>query len=301
VTGSKIAFIFPAFAHEYPEESFRGSAHFHKRFYELLGEASRLINPCLERFDPVNNTFLEDEYKTQLVTYVYSSTVSDTLRSGGIHPHFAVGLSMGIYAALYHANSISFETGLRLVSKAWLESIRCLKSKQYGMGGIIGLSEQDAEILIEKNHLQAEITNISSDYSITLSGLFDHIVTLLELARAEGALHTRLLKASVPYHTGILLQARESFRRIVSEMPLRAPSVPVISLVDQKILNTEEEVREELVRNLYTHLHWKKTQEALLEQGVNVLVECGPGRNLAKNARFIKGDFSFRHFSEFVS
>lgn len=301
MTGSKIALIFPAFVSEYPEDAFGGSALFYKRFYELLGEASRLLNPCLERFDPVNNTFLEDEYKTQLVTYVYSSTVSETFKSKRIHAHFTAGLSMGIYAALYHADSISFETGLRLVSKAWLESIQCLKSKQYGMCGIVGLSVQDVESLIAENHLQAEITNISSNYSITLSGLFDHIVTLLELARAEGALHTRLLKASVPYHTGILLQARDSFQSIVEQMPVREPSMPVISLIDQKVLKTEDEVREELVRNLYTHLHWQKTQEALLEKDVGILIECGPGRNLAKNARFIKGDFTFRHFSEFVS
>ena len=50
---------------------------------------------------------------------------------------------MGIYAALYHAGCIGYETGLTLVSKAFLDSIQCLKSRQFTMGTIVGLSIED--------------------------------------------------------------------------------------------------------------------------------------------------------------
>lgn len=300
-TGSKFALIFPAFTNDYPEEAFRVSGSFQKLFYELLGEATRLINPCLERFDPVTNNFLEDEFKTQLVTYVYSCSASEILNSSGIKAGYAAGLSMGIYAALYHSGSISFETGLRLISKAYLESIQCLKSKQYAMCSVIGLSLQDVENIINKFHFQAEITNISSKHSITLSGIFDHIIRFLDAAREEGALHARILKASVPYHTETLRQLEVPFRKMVNDIPVHSPRLQVISLIDQTILASADDIRAELVRNLFTHLQWQRTQETLITMGVETMIECGPGRNLAKNARFIEGSFRFRHFTDFIS
>jgi malonyl CoA-acyl carrier protein transacylase len=66
--------------------------------------------------------------------------------------------------------------------------------------------------------------------------------------------------------------------------------MPIVSLVDQEILLEEDLLKQEVVRNLFTPLNWYQTQLYLQELGVNRFIECGSGKGLVKNARFIEGD-----------
>ena len=66
--------------------------------------------------------------------------------------------------------------------------------------------------------------------------------------------------------------------------------MPIVSLIDQELLLEESALKQEVVRNLYTPLNWYETQLYLQELGVNRFIECGSGRGLVKNARFIEGD-----------
>lgn len=294
----KLAFVFPAFANEYPADAATILPGFAARFRDQLALTPARVATCLEKFDFQSNNFLEDEFKTQLVTYAYSCTISNILKEKGIHADFVSGFSMGIYAALYHAGSISYETGLNLVSKAYLDSIQCLKSRQFTMGTTIGLSHDDVSALIEKNNLPLEIINLNSPHSVTVSGLTHHVSILFDKAIEEGALRTRILKVSVPYHTRYLAPVAESFTTHVREMEILPPSVPVVSHIDQSILHGPVAIREEMVKNLYHHLSFMDTHRKLLGLGVRSFVECGPGRSLTRNSRFLEGEFRFYHPSE---
>ena len=205
---------------------------------------------------------------------------------------------MGLYGALCHSGSISFGTGLQLISKAYLACIRTLASRQFGMGGTVGLTSEDLQGLIEKHYLSVEIINQNSKVSFTFSGLFDEVTLLLEKAREEGALHASLLKASIPYHSKYLESSAETFDPFVSFFEINDPVIPLISQIDQSHLSTADLVRKELVRNLFTHTNWMDTQYHLVKLGVKSFVECGPGKNLAKNARFLEGDFRYYFPSE---
>jgi [acyl-carrier-protein] S-malonyltransferase len=139
------------------------------------------------------------------------------------------------------------------------------------------------------------VINLNSPVTITISGLFDHVSLLLEKAIAEGALKTRMLKVSVPYHTAYLAPVAESFSQHVREVEILPPSIPVVSQIDQSILHGPVAIREELVKNLYHHLSFMHTHQQLLDLGVRSFVECGPGKSLTRNSRFLEGDFTFYH------
>jgi malonyl CoA-acyl carrier protein transacylase len=289
----RLAFIFPAFVNEYPDDASAILPGFNDIFLENIRKGAEIVSRCIASFDFGTRNFLEDEAKTQLITYIYSCTVADMLNEKGIKPDFITGFSMGLYGALYHAGSITFGTGLQLISKAYLSCIRILASRQFAMGGIIGLSNGDILELIEKNNLSAEITNQNSIVSFTISGLYDEVTLILEKAREEGALHTRLLKASIPYHSKYMEDSVETFEPFVSFFEISSPVTPVVSQIDQSFLSTPELVRKELTRNLFTHTNWMETQYHLSKLGVKSFVECGPGKNLAKNSKFLEGDFRF--------
>lgn len=294
------AFIFPAFINEYPENPFNGSQELQARFQYLLTEASLIIDHDLADFDFISNDFLRDELKTQYLTYIYSCAAADILSEKKIIPSYSAGYSMGIYAALVHAKVVTFGDGLLLIKNAY-ETIRnIVQDKKYGMCSIIGLSRNDITGLITSLNLHVEITNQNSNFAFVISGLHCDILTLLEVAKAEGALHTHLLNVSLPYHSDYLKETKPAFFDFIETIRFANPQTKLISLVDQQIFSDRADIKEEVIKNLFTPLNWFHTQSELLRTGVNLFIECGLGKNLAKNSKFIEGDYKFSNACDYI-
>jgi [acyl-carrier-protein] S-malonyltransferase len=296
----KSAFIFPAFINEYPENPFGGLEELHIRFENLLEQSSALVDPNLAEFDFASNHFLWDELKTQYLTYIYSCSVADILGKRKIVPALSAGYSMGIYAAIVHAQVVTFEDGLFLIKNAYETIKNTVQDKKYGMCSIIGLSRTDIESLIHLLNLPVEITNQNSDFAFVLSGLYKDMLILLNEAIAEGALHTHLLNVTLPYHSEFLKETKNPFNDFVGTIRFADPRTKIISLVDQKILQDPIDIREEIIKNLFTPLNWYQTQSHLIRSGVNCFVECGPGKNLVKNSKFIEGDYKFTSVCDYL-
>jgi [acyl-carrier-protein] S-malonyltransferase len=137
--------------------------------------------------------------------------------------------------------------------------------------------------------------------SFSISGKAEDILKLTESAQYEGALSTRVLNVSVPYHSIFLKDTAAGFSEFVNQMQFRSLKMPIVSLVDQEILLEEHALKNEVVRNLFTSLNWYETQLYLQELGVNRFVECGSGKGIVKNARFIEGDAVFYTANSFTA
>jgi [acyl-carrier-protein] S-malonyltransferase len=297
---NKSAFIFPAFIHEYPENPFNGFQELQGRFQYLLKEASSLVDPEMAEFDFASNDFLWDELKTQYLTYIFSCTVADSLGRKNLVPAFSAGYSMGIYAAIVHARIVTFADGLLLIKKAY-ETIRnTVQYLKYGMCSIIGLNREDINSLIYSLNLHVEITNQNSNFAFVISGLHSDILNLMQVATAEGALHTHLLNVSLPYHSVFLRETKNAFSNFIETIRFSKPKAEIISLIDQKILLYPENIKDELIRNLFTPLNWYQTQMELLNSGVDLFIECGFGKNLVKNSKFIEGEFKFYGVFDYI-
>ena len=199
--------------------------------------------------------------------------------------------SMGLYAALYHCRSISFETGLQLIKKAFDEIDMQLENKSMGMCVIGGLDKDDVESLIRSHINKVEIVNQNSAFSFILSGYKENIETILENARHIGAMQTRLLPVYHPYHSSFIADAAVHFKTFVDESKISKANFKLISSIDQKIIDSEVLVKEELVRNLYQPFAWMKTFQYMLQEQVKLFIECGAGESLLKTGKFIEGDF----------
>lgn len=297
----KLAFIFPAFASEYPEDPCEGLPGFEKYFRTFLQKASGSVDNRLSRFHYSLQNFLDDELRNQYISYILSCSLADYFRDQYFMPGYSAGYSMGIYASLYQAGAISFEDGLQMIRLAYHEIRQITEGKQYGMGTVIGLSLEDIERIIARNFKTIEITNQNSIYSFVLSGSFDEIITMVEIVRNEGALHTRLIQVTVPYHSTIIQGIDEKFTRSLAGIPVLKPQTKIISLADQSVLQDADALKKEVIRNLFSHLNWFKTQLRLQELGVTRFLECGPGSGLVKNSKFISGDFTFSDSKSYMN
>lgn len=286
----KLAFVFPPFASDYPDDPFTNLEGFEGCFRKFLSRAAEFADPELIRFNLPSTTFLEDELKTQYISYIQACSLVSWFRSKGVIPAYCSGYSMGIYAALFQSEVISFFDGLVLIRQAFNEIKKVIINQPFGMCAIIGLNQDDVEQMIMKDKMNLKLAIQNSVCSFSISGTADDIQKITESAQKEGALSTRILNVSIPYHSSFLKDTAAGFSEFVNQMQFRSPKIPIISLIDQEILLEEQALKNEVVRNLFTSLNWYETQLYLQELGVNRFVECGSGKGIVKNSRFIEGD-----------
>lgn len=295
------AFVFPAFISDYREDPSRILPAFGPVYRTFLNRASFIAGPGLLAFDPETNPMLQDELMNQYLSYIYSCSSIDIIRSRGLQPSMVAGYSMGIYAALYAAGSITFETGLTFIGKAYESIKKNLPSDHFGMCGVIGLNESDIKTLIREYRLALYVVNQNSEYSFILSGDSFHINVFIQKAREEGALHARSLGVTVPYHTHLLAEAAKELEIFVMSADVRLPEIPVISVLTQGLLGDAGLIRNEIARNLHQPFNWFATQQEMYLRGIHRFTECGPSAALQKNSRFMKGSGKFVSWASLLS
>lgn len=287
----KTGWIFPAFISEYIGNEDKLLSSLSSDFNQLLGTASRVTGENLNDFQLGSNNFMNQENKNQYISYVFSCTVTNILNRKGLKPDFLSGLSMGIYAALFAGRSFSFEDGLHCIKAAYDLSVRRLKEYDFGMGSIIGLTHGELKEIALSVSNNVEIVNTNGRHSFVISGIAGEIKQVALKARAEGAFHSGLLDVSCPYHSTMMKTVASDFKQYVNDMDIRTSEIPIVSLIDQSIITSRQEIVNELTRNLDSEINWYKTMLAMIKSGVQTFVECGAGRSLYKIGKFIDGDF----------
>ncbi len=297
MSNSSSAFVFPAFVRDYHDDKSPVIKGFSNLFHRYLILASEIVDRDLSFFHPENQTFLDHELRTQYMAFIYGCSISEILQEREIHPKILCGYSMGIYSALVHGGAISFENGLLLIRNAFQEISYTTMTGRFGMAGIIGLTEPDIQNIL-KSLPDVEITNQNSSFSFVLSGRQRDLEIALDAAREEGAFHARMLNVTVPYHSHLLKSAALQFAKFVYTLDIYTLKTPLISVLNQEILHSQEDIKTELVENIYKHFNWYATQLKMLNIGMTLFIECGPGKSLKKNSKFIDGNYQFLSMDE---
>jgi len=287
------AFVFPAFISDYREDPARDIPAFNDVFQSFLKTAAACTYEELLSFNPVSNPLIENELLNQYLSYIYGCSCARVLLNSGVIPGMMAGYSMGIYAALFIAGSISFETGMLFIQKAYGAIRNTLPHHHYGMCGVIGLSEKDIREIVLNSNLNLMIVNRNSEFSFILAGDSFHINVFILKAREEGALHARSLGVTIPYHTNNLTEAADEFSETVFTADVHSPVIPVISVLNQRRIDSVDCIREEVVKNIHTPFNWLATQKEMFSQGIGIFTECGPSMALYKNSKFISGSGKF--------
>jgi [acyl-carrier-protein] S-malonyltransferase len=103
----------------------------------------------------------------------------------------------------------------------------------------------------------------------------------MEACKAAGAKRAIALPVSVPSHCELMRPAAEQMAPVLAEISLSAPQIPVLQNVDAQKPATLEQIRENLLAQLYSPVLWTLTVQAMVDAGVETLVECGPGKVLS--------------------
>jgi len=257
---------------------------------KLLPLALKLVPIELKRFEEMANGIIEDELQAHYFCYINSCVVSNILKEKKMATDYVAGYSMGLYGGLYHSNVVSFEKGLLLMDDIYKIALNSIDEKKYGMGVIVGLTYNDVENLINENCENVDIIDVSNEHVINVTGIYNEVVNLVDIAGKQ-AINTRMLPITLPYHSRFMKDAVNKIRDHMAAVELNTPRFPIISCVNQKIMASVEDVRDELYYNVNQQISWFKTMKKMLELKTKVFVECGMSKSLTQLARFVDGDF----------
>ena len=197
---------------------------------------------------------------------------------GGEKPIFLAGHSFGEYTALCASEAVKFRDAVKLVKKR----AECMKAAPEGvMAAIICIDYDDLKSVYDENKLtEVSIANINAPGQIVISGTNSGVKELSDLAMLKKAKKIIPLPVSVASHSYLMQEQSEIFKEFIKNIKISEPLIPVINNVDVKNEKIEKNIKDALVRQLYSSVRWVETIEYMEQQGVDTLLELGPGKVL---------------------
>ncbi|MFF2176991.1 ACP S-malonyltransferase [Lysinibacillus sp. NPDC058147] len=281
---TKIAFIFPGqgsqvvgMGQEFIENTVESKA-FYERANQTLGfELSKLM---LE--GPAEELTLT--YHAQPALLTTGVMVAEKLRVAGIMPNYAAGHSLGEYGALVIAGVLSFEDAVSVVHKRGLYMNEAVPAGQGAMAAILGMELEALHEVTEKVSAAGEpvqVANVNCPGQIVISGTKEGVEKASLAAKEAGAKRAIPLVVSGPFHSELMRPSSEKLKEALADLSLSAPQIPVIGNVMAKVLEDVPAIQHELVEQVYSAVQWEASVREMIAQGVNVFIECGPGKVLS--------------------
>jgi len=203
-------------------------------------------------------------------------------QTGGNQPSILAGHSLGEYAALVSAGAISYADALPLV-KYRAEVMQSAVPEGVGaMAAILGLDDETVRaICLESAQGEVcEAVNLNSPGQVVIAGNKAAVERGMEIAKSKGAKRALPLLVSVPSHCALMKPAAEKLEVYLENVFVQTPQIPVLHNADVASYVNAAEIKQALVRQLYSPVRWVETVQAIYASGATNSAECGPGKVL---------------------
>ena len=211
------------------------------------------------------------------------------LAAGGKTPDVAAGHSLGEYTALVAAGSLHFADAVRLVRRR-AELMQSAVPQGVGaMAAILGLDDDVVRQVCtaaEQGEV-CEAVNFNSVGQVVIAGNTAAVERAMQAAKEAGAKRALPLPVSVPSHCRLMQPAAEKLAAALNEVDVQPPRIRVIHNADVAAYAEPAQIKDALVRQLYSPVRWTETVQLLVREGITQSAECGPGKVLAGLAKRI--------------
>lgn len=277
----KIAFVFPGQGSQsvgMGQDLYNNSAKAKEVFDkadEVLGRNISKI--CFE--GPEED--LKQTINTQPAILLTSIAALEALKEKcNIVPDFVAGHSLGEYGAYYAAGVADFATTMKLIDKRATEMNSAAIATKGAMTAIIGMTKEDILSVIDKID-GASVANYNSPAQIVITGEADAVAKANDALKDAGAKRVIPLPVSGGFHSELMRGASEKFAEILDDCNIQDAKVPVYTNVDAIPTISANEFKTKMTEQIYLSVMWTQTIENMVEQGVDTVVEIGPGKVLA--------------------
>lgn len=198
-------------------------------------------------------------------------------------PSVMAGHSLGEYSALVCAGVIDFKDAIKLVALRGELMQEAVPAGVGAMSAVIGL-DNDAIAKACDEASQGQVVspvNFNSPGQVVIAGNKEAVERANTMCIAAGAKRAIMLPVSVPSHCALMQSAADKLAIVLDAIPFSAPSITVINNTDVATPTESHQIKEALIRQLYSPVRWAESVEKIAEDGVELIVEMGPGKILS--------------------
>ncbi|ALH95418.1 ACP S-malonyltransferase [Acinetobacter equi] len=284
---TKTAFVFPGQGSQKAGMLAELAEHF-VGIRETFTEASEAVGFDLWNIAQIGEELNQTEFTQPVLLTASIALWRVWLELGGVVPKYLAGHSLGEYSALVAAGAMSLADAVKLVNLRGKLMQTAVPQGQGAMAAILGLD--DAKVV----ELCADVTansdgsvdaaNYNANGQVVIAG-DKALVELVMTAAKENGGKAIGLPVSVPSHCALMKPAAEQFAEALEQTAIELPRIPVIQNVNAGIASDVVGLRTALTEQLYQSVQWTKTMDFLQNEGIEYIVECGPGNVLANLAK----------------
>jgi [acyl-carrier-protein] S-malonyltransferase len=287
---SAIAYIFPGQGSQHAgmgkdlAENFQAAREIFEEADDALGFA--LSELCFD--GPADKLQLTENTQPAILTV--SIAALRAMESEGFpKPDFVAGHSLGEYSALVAAGALSLTDAVRTVRA---RGRYMQEAVPLGVGAMAAILGANLDVVMEACAEAAEgqvcsAANINSPGQVVIAGDTAAIDRAIGLLKERGAKRAMKLNVSAPFHCALMQPAQERLAVDLNSIPFKNLSTPLVTNVDAKATELGAEARDALVRQVSQPVRWLQSVEFLISQGVQSLIEIGPGKVLSGLVRQI--------------
>ena len=251
---------------------------------DTFAEASEAIgidlwNTC--QHDPEN--VLDQTHITQPVLLASSVAIWRLWEKvGAPNPSILAGHSLGEYSALVCAGVIDFADAIRLVNKRGEYMQQAVPAGSGAMAAIVGLEDYQIHEICEQS-AQGQVVsaaNFNSPGQTVIAGDAEAVQRAMEACKTAGAKRALPLKVSVPSHCALMRPAAEQLAGDLEALTFKSASIPVVQNVNAEIATQADSIKQNLLDQLHQPVLWVDSVRLIHQGGINILMECGPGKVL---------------------
>ena len=273
---------------------------------ETFAEADRIMTPLLgkplsefifvDKADAGAVAKAEDDLRqtaiTQPAVLATDLALTRLLAAYGITPDFAMGHSLGEYAALLAADGLPFADALEAVSARGREMTRFSPEDKGRMAAVFAPLEEIERILKTVNGYVV-IANINSGHQAVIGGASKPVEQAMEAFQKAGY-DVSALSVSHAFHTSIVAPASEPLRLVLQRLHLASPRLPIVANINGEFYPTGSDVvprmLDILAEQVAAPVQFVKGLRTLYEAGARIFVEVGPKKALQGFAEDVLGE-----------
>ncbi len=276
----KTAFIFPGQGALYTRmgKDFYDNYQESREIYDI---ASRVLDMdmaelCFEENDRLNIT----EF-TQIAMVTTCMAILTQVVKSGIKPDICAGLSLGEYPALMASGVLDFEEGIRVVRRRGILMQNAVEPGAGAMAAVLGLDNASIEMICQCTPGIVTVANYNCPGQSVISGEKQSVEAAGEQLMKSGAKRVIMLNVSGPFHSPMLKEAGDMLYQVLEGVKLSNPVVPYTANVSAELIQSKEEIRELLAKQVYSSVKWQQSVENMIAAGVDTFIEIGPGKTLS--------------------
>lgn len=258
---------------------------------ETFQEASEVLGFDLARLcfeGPQEELTLTENAQPAILTL--SVALYRVLEGVGFRPHIVAGHSLGEYSALVAAGGLPLARAVEAVRYRGRFMQEAVPHGRGAMAAIIGMDPQRVADLCQEFSSRGvvEVANYNSPEQTVISGEKEPVEAAAQAATQWGAKRAILLEVSAPFHSSLMAPAREKLRPLLEAMPFSDLAFPLVSNVTAEPVTKGDEERRLLLDQVTAPVLWTQSVRFIVDQGVQLFVEVGPGNVLSGLVRKIE-------------